>query len=173
MTQQIRGQCGHFVFLIGPKKTQMWYRTLWSCFLSSFVEFCSAVKRRSRKCLSQSEVRAVMLFFFDRPEKHILGIGHWDIAFCQVSLNSVQRFQRRRRQCLSQSAARAAILFFRSARKHKLWWKRWDLDSCKVSLISFQSFQRISRKCESLFWTDGRLTTRYDNSLLDPSAQVS
>ena len=57
----------------------------------------------------------------DRPVKHKLGRGHWDLASCEVSLNSVQRFQRRSRKCLSQSEARAAILFFRSARKTQTW----------------------------------------------------
>ena len=47
--------------------------------------------------------------FSDRPEKHKLGRGDWDLAFCQVSLYSVQRFQKRSRKCLSQSEARAAI----------------------------------------------------------------
>ena len=42
--------------------------------------------------------------FSDRPEKHKLGWGHWDISSCQVSLNSVQRFQKRSKKCLSQSA---------------------------------------------------------------------
>ena len=55
--------------------------------------------------------------FSDRPEKHKLGRGRWDLASCQVTLNSVQRFQRGSRKCLSQSEARAAILFFRSPRK--------------------------------------------------------
>ena len=55
--------------------------------------------------------------FSDRPEQHKLDRGHWDLASCQVSLNSVKRFQRRSRKCLSQSEVRAAILFFRSARK--------------------------------------------------------
>ena len=59
--------------------------------------------------------------FSDRPEKHKLGRGHWDLACCQVSLNSVQRFQRRSRKCLSQSEARAAILFFRMAKKTQTW----------------------------------------------------
>ena len=68
-------------------------------------------QRRSRKCLSQSEARAAILFFSDRLEKHKLSRGRWDLASCQVSLNSVQRFQRRSRKCLSQSDARAAILF--------------------------------------------------------------
>ena len=59
--------------------------------------------------------------FFNRPEKHKLGRGHWDLASCQVSLNSVKLFQRRSRKCLGQSEARAAILFFRSARKTQTW----------------------------------------------------
>ena len=59
--------------------------------------------------------------FSDRPEKHKLGRGRWDLASCQVSLNSVQWFQRRSRKCLSQSEARAAILFFQSAWKTKTW----------------------------------------------------
>ena len=60
-------------------------------------------------------------YFFDRPEKHKLGRGRWDLASCQVSLNSVHRFQRSSRKCLSQSKARAAILFFRSARNTHTW----------------------------------------------------
>ena len=59
------------------------------------------------------------LVFSDRSEKHKLSRGHWGLASCQVSLNSVQQFQKRSRQCLSQSEARAAILFFQSARKNK------------------------------------------------------
>ena len=142
--------------------------------------------------------------FSDRPKNHKLGRGRWDLASCQVSLNSVQRFQRRSRKCLSQSEARAAILFFpispkntnlvedveillpvkfrwipfsgfrgevenvsanqRPGRpscfsdrpeKHKLGRGGWDLASCKVWLNSVQRFQRRSRKCEKLT-TDGR-----------------
>ena len=39
--------------------------------------------------------------FSDLLEKHKLGKGRWDLASCQVSLNSVQPFQRRSRKCLS------------------------------------------------------------------------
>ena len=35
--------------------------------------------------------------FSDRPEKQKLGRGWWNLASCQVSLNSVQWFQRRSR----------------------------------------------------------------------------
>ena len=71
--------------------------------------------------------------FPDRPEKHKLGRGRWDLASCQVSLNSVQRFQRRSRKCLSQSEARAAILFFRSAQKTQTWQRA--LRSCFLSSV--------------------------------------
>ena len=59
--------------------------------------------------------------FSNRPENHKLGRGQWDLASCQVSLNSYQRFQRRSRKCLSQSEARAAILLFWSAWKTQTW----------------------------------------------------
>ena len=59
--------------------------------------------------------------FSDRSKKHKLGRGRWDLASCQVSFNSVQRFQRRSRKCFSQSETRAAILIFRLAQKTQTW----------------------------------------------------
>ena len=109
-----------FCFSDPPEKQQLG-RELWqftSCQVS--LNFVQRFQRRSRKCLSQSEARAAILFFPDLPEKHIRGRRHWELASYQVSLNSVQRFQRRSKKCLSQSEARAAILFFRSAPK-KTW----------------------------------------------------
>ena len=58
--------------------------------------------------------------FSDRPTKHKLGRGHWDLASCQISLNSVQRFQRRSRKCISQSEARRPSCFSDQPEKHKL-----------------------------------------------------
>ena len=69
-------------------------------------------QRRSRKCLSQSEASAAILFFPIGPKITNFVEDIWDLAFFQVSLNSIQWFQRRSRKCLSQSEARAAILFF-------------------------------------------------------------
>ena len=43
--------------------------------------------------------RAAILVF-DQPEKHEIGRGRWDLAFCQVLLNSFQRSQRRSWECL-------------------------------------------------------------------------
>ena len=116
MSQPIRGQDGHLVSLISPKNTN----------LLEDVEILLPVKFRwipfsgfrgeVEKCLSQSGPGRPSCFS-DQLKKHKLGRGHWDLASCQVSLNSLQRFQRRSRKCLSQSEARAAILFFSTARK--------------------------------------------------------
>ena len=110
MSQPIRGKGGHLVFPIGPKNTN----------LVEAVEILLPVKFRSNPFIGfREEVENVSAnqrpgrpsCFSDRPEKHKLGRGRWDLASCQVSLNSVLRFQRSRK-CLSQSEARVAILFF-------------------------------------------------------------
>ena len=111
MSQPIRGQGGHLVFPIGPKNTKLVedvevllpVKIRWIP-ISGFrgeVENVSANQRPGRPSC-----------FSDRPEKHKLGRGHWDFASCQVSFNSIQRFQRRSRKCLSQSEARASHLVF-------------------------------------------------------------
>ena len=120
MTQQIKGQGGHLVFPIGPKNTNLVedieillpvkFRWIW---FSSFREEVEDVSANQRPGWPSC--------FSDQPEKYKLGRGHWDVISCQVSLNSVQRFQRRSRKWLSQSEGRAAILFFRSARKTQTW----------------------------------------------------
>ena len=98
--------------------------------------------RRSRKCLSQSEARAAILFFRSAPKKHKLGKGCWDHASCQVSLNSVPQFQRRSRKCLSQSEARAAILFFPIGPKNTNLVKDVEvLLPVKFRLIPFSGFR--------------------------------
>ena len=105
-----------------------------------------------------------------RHEKHKLGRGCWDLASCQVSLNSVLRFQRRSRKCLSQSEARAAILFFWSAQKTQTWYR--TLRSCFLS--SFVEFWSAVSEKKSKMWkvNDDRQTTCDYNSVLEPSAQV-
>ena len=120
MPQPIRGQGGHLDFPIGPKNTNLvedvevllpvMFRWILFSGFKGEVENVSANQKPGRQSC-----------FSDRPEKHKLGRGNWDLASCQVSLNSVQRFQRRSRKCLSQSEARAAILFFRSVLKTQTW----------------------------------------------------
>ena len=100
MSQPIRGQGGHLVFLIDSKKTNLVegvenllpVKFRWILF-SSFrgeVENVSANQRPGRPS-----------YFYDRPEKPKFGRGRWELASCQVSLNSVKRFQRRSRKCES------------------------------------------------------------------------
>ena len=112
------------------------------------------------------------LLFTDRPEKHKLDRGHWDLASCQVSLNSVQRFYISRKCSANQRPWRPSS-FSDRPEKHKLGRECWVLAFCQVSLNFVQWFQRRSRKYEKLT-TDGRRTTRDHNtsSALEPSAQV-
>ena len=104
--------------------------------------------------------------FSNRPEKHKLGKGHCDLASCQVSLNSVQRFQRRSQKCLRGKGGH--LVFYDRPEKHKLGKGCWDHASCQVSLNSVQRFQRRSRKCLSqsearaailFFWSAGKTQT--------------
>ena len=92
-----------------------------SCFLYETVACLLSGRRGEVKNVSANQRPRRPSYFSDRPEKHKLGRGRWDLAPCQVSLNSVQRFQRRSWKCVSQSEARAAILFFWSARKTQNW----------------------------------------------------
>ena len=130
MSQQIWGQGGHLVFPIGPKNTN----------LVEHIEILLPVKflpirfsgfREEVKNVSPNQRPGRPSWFSDRPEKHKLGRAHLDLASCQVSSNSLQRFQRRSQKCLSQSELGVAILFFRSARKTQTWYRR--LRSCFLS----------------------------------------
>ena len=138
----------HFVFQIGPKNTNLvegveillpikfrWIR--FSGFRGE-VENVSANQRPGRPSC-----------FSDRPKKHKLGRGRLDLDSCQVSLNSIQRFQRRSRKYLSQSEARRPSCFSDRPEKHKLSRGRWDLASCQDSLNSVQRFLQRNRKCLS------------------------
>ena len=79
MSQPIRGQGGHLVFPIGPKKTHLAedieilfpVKFCWipfSCFRWE-VENVTANQRQGRPSC-----------FSDRPEKHKLGRGRWDLS---------------------------------------------------------------------------------------------
>ena len=76
------------MFFRSAWKTQTW----WSCFLSSFVEFRSAVPVEN---VSANQRPGWPYCFSYLPEKHKLSRGCWDLATCKVSFNSDQWFQRR------------------------------------------------------------------------------
>ena len=81
------------------------------CFLSNCVELRSALSEEKSKLSQPIRGQGWYLVIPIGPKKHKLGRGRWDIASCQVSLNSVQGFQIRSQKCLSKSEAGAAILF--------------------------------------------------------------
>ena len=148
MSQPIRGQGGHLVFSIGPKNTNFVEDI--GIFLP--VKFCWILLggfRGEVENVSANQRPGRPSCFFDRPKKHKLCRGRWDLASCQVSSNSVKRFQKRSRKCLHQSEARAAILSSDRPEKHKLGRGRRDLVSCQVLSNSVKRFQRRSRKCLS------------------------
>ena len=124
MSQPIRGQSGHLVFgqgghlvfPISPKNTNL-VEDVETLLPIKFRQIPFSGFRGEVENVSANQRPGRPSCFSNRPEKHKLNRGRWDLASYQVSLNSVQRFQRRSRKCLSQSEARAAILFFRSARK--------------------------------------------------------
>ena len=78
------GQGGYFG---SAQNTETWKRTFRSCFLSSFVEFRTAVPNVSA---NQNPVGHLLFPIGKKPHK--LCRGRWDLASCQVSLNYVQRF---------------------------------------------------------------------------------
>ena len=97
------------------------------------------------------------------------GKGHWDLASCEVSLNSTQRFQRRSRKGLSQSEARVAILFFRSTRKTQNWYRTLRscflpsfVESCsEVSEVKSKISQQIRVQGGHLVFPIGRKNTNF------------
>ena len=120
MSQPIRGQGGHLAFPFGQKNTNsvedddilLPVKFHWIPF-SGFrgeVENVSANQRPWQPSC-----------FSDRPKKHKLGRGRWNLASCQVLLNSVKQFQRGSWECLSQSEARAAILFLAHLSQRLKW----------------------------------------------------
>ena len=137
-------------------------------------------QRRSRKCLSQSEARAAILFFrsarkntnlvedveillpvkfrwiplsgfrvevenvsanqrpgrtscfTDRPEKHKLGRGHWDLASGRVFVEFRSVVSEEKSKISQPIRGQGGHLDFQIRRKHKLGRGRWDLASCQV-----------------------------------------
>ena len=167
MSQPIRGQGGHLVFLIGLKNTNLVedfeillpVKFRWIPF-SGFrweVENVSANQRPGRPSC-----------FSDRPKKHKLGRGRWDLASCQVSLNPFSGFRGQVENVSANQRPGRPSCFSDRPEKHKLGRGCWVLASCQVSLNSVQWFQRRSWKCEKLT-TDGRTD---DGRRTTPSAKV-
>ena len=108
---QSEARGGHLVFPIAKKNTN-WVKDVKillpvKCRWIPFSGFRGEVEN-----VSANQTPGWPSCFSDRLKKHKHGRGCWDLASCQVSMNSVQQFHRRSRKYHSQSEARAAILFF-------------------------------------------------------------
>ena len=62
--------------------------------------------------LPESNFLMSSAIFWSFSQKHKLGIGRWDLASCQVSLNYVLWFQRRSRKCISSIRGQGGHLVF-------------------------------------------------------------
>ena len=93
LSQPIRGQVGHLVFPISPKRHTLGIHGIGNWDLASlslkfrWILFSSFRGEVENVRLSKSEAGTAILFFRS-VRKHKLGRGHWDIASCQVPLNS-------------------------------------------------------------------------------------
>ena len=101
--------------------------------------------------------------FLIRPKEHKLGRGRWVLAFCQVSANSVQRFQRRSWKCHSQAEGGTASLYFRSIRKTQTWQRTLS----SYFLSSFGKFRYVvsekePKMSQTIGGRDGHLVFFFD-----------
>ena len=90
------GQGGHFCLLIGLKNIN----SVEDVEILLPIKFHWILFRGEVENISANQRPGQSSCFSDRPEKHKLGRGRWDLASCQVSLKYVQQFQRRSQKCL-------------------------------------------------------------------------
>ena len=148
LSPPIRGQGGHLVFLIGPKKTSLVedveillpVKCHWIPFgnFREEVENVSANKRPGRPC-----------YFSDRPEKHKFGRGNRYLASCLFFLIPYSSFRGGVENVSANQRSWWSSCFFHRPEKHKLGRGYWDLASFQVSLNSVQRFQKKIPKCLS------------------------
>ena len=146
MSQPIRGQGGHLVFLINPKNTN----------LEEDVEMLLPVKfcwfpfsgfRETVENVSANQRPGRPSCFSDQPEKHKLGRGCWDVASCQFSLNSVQQVSEKKSKMSQPIRGQSGYFVFLISQKNTNLVEDVEmLFSCQVSFNSVQRFQRRSRK---------------------------
>ena len=107
--QLMRSQGGHFVFELA-QKTQTWERTLRSCFLSSFVAFCSGVSEMKLKIflIDQKNTKVV-------EDIEILLL----VKFCWITFSGSRG--EAENVSVNQKPRQPAILFFWSAQKTQTW----------------------------------------------------
>ena len=165
ISQPIRGQGGHLVFQIGPKNTNL-VEDVKSLLPVKFRWIPFSGFREEVENVSANQRLGRPSCFSDRPEKHKLGRWRWDLASCQVSLNSVQRFQRRSWKCesLRTDDGRCAMTI-----AHLSLWLRWAKNYRPQTL----SCQWTSKVCDiiKLLLTENLSNLSY--VALEPSQQLN
>ena len=138
------------ILLIGPQSTNLVVSGRWdldSCQVS--LNSVQQFQRRSRKCLSQSEARAAVLFFPISP-KNTNFVEDFEILlpvkFRWIPFSGFRGEVKN--VSVNQRPGRPSC-FSDRPEKHKLGRGRRDHASYQVSLNSVQRFQRRSRKCLS------------------------
>ena len=143
------GQGGNFYLLISLKNTNL-VEDIEILLLVKFLWILFCGFREKVEYVSTNQRPGQPSCFSDRPEKHNFSRGCWDLVSCQVSLNSIQRFQRRSQKWLSQSEARAAILFFPIGPKNTNLLEDVEiLLPVKFRWIPFSTFRGEVEKCLS------------------------
>ena len=137
------------LFFWSAWKTQTWWRTLRSCFLSSFVE-CHSVVSEEKSKMSQPIISQGGHLVFPISLKNTHLVKEVEILlpdkFCQIPFRG---FRGKVENVSAKQKPGRPSWFSDRLKKHKLGRGSWDLSSCQVALNSIQPFQRKSRKCLS------------------------
>ena len=97
------------------RRPQSLYETVWTIYFHHFSWSHKCILCKHDTTFELSLIYSTLYMAFPRqpllftetvPHMKLwrgtkLGSGRWDLASCQVSLNSIQRFQRRSQKCLS------------------------------------------------------------------------
>ena len=147
MSQPIRGQGGHFVLSRLACKTLNVVEGIESLLPVKFRWIPFSGLRREVENVSANQRPGRPSCFSDRPEKHKIGRGCWDLASNQFRWIRFSGFRREVENVYVNQRPGRPSCFSDWPEKHKLGRGRWDLASCQVSLNSVQCFHRRSRKC--------------------------
>ena len=147
MSQQIRGQGGHFVFSDPPEKHKLgrgcWDLASYQVLSNSFHSFRGEVEN-----VSANQRPGQQYCFFPICQKNtnvVEGIESLlPVKFCWIPFSG---FYREFENVSANQRPGRPFCFSDRPEKHKLGRRRCDLASYQVSLNSVQRFQRRSRKC--------------------------
>ena len=142
------------LFFRSARKTQTWWKTLRSYFLSSFVEFREAVSEEKTNMSQPIRGQGGHLVSRISPKNTNLveDVGILlPVKFRWIPFSS---FRREVKNVSANQRPGRPSCFSNRPEKRKLDREQWDRTSCQVSLNSLQQFQRRSTKCENFSRTD-------------------